>query len=219
MSPRPKTVTDDEVFAAAQRAMTARGPRELTLQHIAAEAGVTAGRLVQRYGSRRGLLLALAARFAGSADDLFAALARDHRSPLAALRAYAACMAGLAPSPEAVARNLAYLHIDLTDADFRPPLVQNAAATRRHLERLVRAAVRDGELRPAARPATLARVIETIVSGSLMTWACYQEGPAAAWLSRDLEAVLAPYLAARARRRPRSATRTPRSRPGASPRA
>src|SRR5688572_13169830 len=107
MSPRPQTVTDDQVFAAAHRAMSERGPRDLTLQHIAREAGVTAGRLVQRFGSKRGLLLALSARFAGSADYLFAALGREHRSPLAVLRAYAACMAGLAPSPDAVARNLA----------------------------------------------------------------------------------------------------------------
>ena len=64
-------VSNDEIFAAAQRAMTRRGPHELTLADVAAEAGVSAGRLVQRFGSKRALLLALAERFAGSAggDD------------------------------------------------------------------------------------------------------------------------------------------------------
>jgi hypothetical protein len=27
-----------------------------------------------------------------------------------------------------------------------------------------------------------------------MTWACYREGSAAAWMRRDLDAVLQPYL-------------------------
>ena len=64
---RPQKVTDEEIFAAVQRAMTRRGPHELTLADIAGEAGVTPGRLVQRFGSKRALLIALSERFAGSA--------------------------------------------------------------------------------------------------------------------------------------------------------
>jgi hypothetical protein len=62
MSPRPRKVSDDEIFLAAQRVMSRRGPKELTLADIAAEAGVTAGRLVQRFGGKRELLLALSSR-------------------------------------------------------------------------------------------------------------------------------------------------------------
>jgi AcrR family transcriptional regulator len=92
--------------------MTHRGPHELTLADIATEAGVSPGRLVQRYGSKRALLLLLAERFAGSAGAVFQGLRAAHRRPLATLRAYAVCMADLAPTPEALSRNLAYLHID-----------------------------------------------------------------------------------------------------------
>ena len=112
-------VSDDQIFAAAQRAMTRRGPHELTLADIASEAGVSAGRLVQRFGGKRALLLALAERFAGSSGSVFAGLREAHPQPLATIRAYAACMAGLASSPEALARNLAWLQIDLTDHEFR----------------------------------------------------------------------------------------------------
>ena len=101
MSPGRQKVSDEDVFAAAQRAMTRQGPHELTLADIAAEAGVSAGRLVQRFGSKRALLLALAERFAGSAGAVFAGLRAAHRQPLATLRAYAACMADLAVTPEA----------------------------------------------------------------------------------------------------------------------
>ena len=141
MPGRPQKVTDEEVFAAAQRAMSRRGPHELTLADIAGEAGVTPGRLVQRFGSKRDLLVTLSERFAGSAGIIFAGLRAAHRSPLATVRAYAACMADLAPTPDALLRNLAYLQGDLADNVLRGHLVQNARATRREIEALVKAAV------------------------------------------------------------------------------
>jgi AcrR family transcriptional regulator len=205
MSPRPRKVSDDDVFAAAQRAMSRRGPHELTLADIAAEAGVTAGLLVQRFGSKRDLLVALSARFADSAGPVFAGLRAANRGPLATLRAYAVCMADLAASPDALLRNLAYLQLDLADGALRGHLVANARATRREIETLLDEAAAAGELRRDVDVRSLARTVETIVSGSLMTWACYQEGSAASWLRRELESVLQPHLrragaAARARR-------------------
>jgi AcrR family transcriptional regulator len=190
VSPRQQKVSDDEVFAAVQRAMTRRGPHELTLADIAAEAGVSPGRLVQRFGSKRALLLALAGRFAGSAGTVFEDLRAAHPRPLATLRAYATCMADLAATPEALSRNLAYLQIDLTDPEFRAHLLTHARAARHEIESLLRSAVVEGELDRKVDTRGLARVIEAVISGSLMAWACYREGTAAAWMRRDLDAVL-----------------------------
>jgi AcrR family transcriptional regulator len=179
--------------------MSKVGPRELTLTAIAKEAGVTAAVLVQRFGSKRALLLALAEKYADGAGGFIDALAKQHASPLAALRAYADCMAGMAASPAALARSLAYLQIDLTDEDFRRHLVKQAQATRAGLRRLVEAASDAGELSPNAKPALLARTIEAVLSGSLITWAFYREGSAADWIRADLEAVLTPYVVKRGR--------------------
>ena len=180
------------MFAAAQRVMSRRGPHELTLADIAEEAGVTAGRLVQRFGSKRALLVALSERFAGSAAPVFAGLRAAHGSPLATLRAYAACMADLAPTPEALLRNLAYLQGDLADEVLRAHLVENARASRKEIEALLEAAVAAGELREVD-VRSLARTVETVIGGSLMAWATYREGTAADWIARDLEAVLRPW--------------------------
>jgi AcrR family transcriptional regulator len=199
MPGRPQKVTDEEVFAAAQRAMSRRGPHELTLADIAEEAGVTPGRLVQRFGSKRALLVALSERFAGSAGPTFAGLRAAHRGPLATLRAYAACMADLAPTPEALLRNLAYLQGDLADGVLRGHLVENARGARREMEELLEAAVAAGELRRGVDVRSLARTVETVISGSLMSWATYREGKAVDWIRRDLEAVLAPWLGRQAR--------------------
>jgi AcrR family transcriptional regulator len=194
MAGRPQKVTDDDVFAAAQRAMSRHGPHELTLADIAEEAGVTPGRLVQRFGSKRALLVALSERFADSAGAIFTGLRAAHRSPLATVRAYAQCMADLAPTPEALLRNLAYLHGDLSDEVLRRHLVDNARASRREIERLLKAAVAAGELRHGTEVRSLARAVESMIGGSLMSWATYREGKAVDWIRRDLEAVLAPWL-------------------------
>lgn len=194
MSPRPQKVTDDEVFMAAQRAMSRLGPGELTLAEIAKEAGVTAGLLVQRFGSKRDLLLALSERFSGGSAEMFAELRKGHRSPLAVLRAYSDCMAHLASSPAALARNFAYLQIDLTDPDFRKHLSAQARSTREELQRLIKESVQAGELAKTTNPKQLARTIEAVVAGSMMSWAYFQEGTAAKWMRHDLDAVLKPYL-------------------------
>lgn len=199
MSPRPRKVTDQQLFAAARAVMSKVGPRELTLAVIAKEAGVTAAVLVQRFGSKRSLLLALFEEVANGSSEFMAALAKQYASPLAALRAYADCMAGMAASPAALARNLAYLQIDLTDPDFRRHLVKQARATRAALRRLVQAAVHEGELVRDVQPVQLARTIEAALSGSMLTWAFYQQGTAAQWIRADLNAVLAPYLRERHR--------------------
>jgi len=117
MSPRRRKAEDADVFAAMGRVMRRVGPAELTLGAIAAEAGVTAGALVQRFGSKRELMLAhwRQAAAAGTPPDPPARAA----SPLQALRATAALYARLAASPRAALRNLAYMQSDWADAALR----------------------------------------------------------------------------------------------------
>ena len=194
MSPRPRKVSDDEVYQAAYQVMQRLGPGELTLADIAAAAGVTAGALVQRFGSKRDLMLKLSERYAGGVGEMFSQLRQAHRSPLAALRAYADCMAGMAATPAALLRNLQYLQIDLTDEDFRKNFARSARDTRAELQKLVRDAVAAKELTPATNPRQLARTIEAVIGGSMLSWAHYQEGSAAKYIRDDLNAVLKPYL-------------------------
>jgi AcrR family transcriptional regulator len=192
--PRPKKVTDDEVYAAVHRAMMRLSPSELTLAEIGAEAGVTAGALAQRFGSKRELLLQLTRAVAASSGDFIQQLRSAHPSPLDAIRAYGECMAGLAESPAALARNLAYLQLDLSDPDLREQLSLQAKTTRAGLRDLLNEAVAARELKRGTDVERLARTVEAVISGSLMTWPLYNEGPADRWIRDDVNAVLAPYL-------------------------
>jgi AcrR family transcriptional regulator len=192
---RPRKVSDEQVFAAAQRVMARVGPSELTLGLIGEEAGLTAGALVQRFGSKRNLMVRMAGLLAGGIGELFAGLRAAHRSPLAVIRAYATCMASMAATPDALARNLAYLQVDLTDPDLRAHLLETARETRRELLALVAAAKERGELAASTPAAPLVRNIEALVSGALLTWAFHREGDAASWLKAHVDALLAPHRA------------------------
>ena len=194
MSPRRRKAEDADVFAAMVRVMHRRGPAELTLREIAAEAGLTAGALVQRFGSKRAMLLAHARHAATTGDVGVAAPRPPSSSPLEALRAVTAIHAQLASSPRAALRNLAYLHNDLADPVLHRHLLTMSRAARVHYEKLVGDAVAAGELRDDTDVPALARSIEVTLGGSFLSWTLYREGAAADWLRRDLEATLRPYL-------------------------
>ena len=206
MTPRPRKASDEEIFAAAYRVMQRLGPMQWTLADIAAEAGLTAGALVQRFGSKRELMVTLTARLAGATPALFAGLRRAHpSSPLAAVRGYADCMAAMGEAPGGMAHHLAYLQLDLADPDLHHHVREQARLTRAELRALLDEAVAAEELPGGVDSATLARVIEALVGGSLLSWAVHQEGTPRRWVRADLDAVLAAFgAAARARRGGRS---------------
>jgi AcrR family transcriptional regulator len=208
MSPRPRKATDEDVFSAAMRTMTRVGPTQLTLADIAAEAGLTAGALVQRFGSKRALLLALSERFAKSAGAMFDMLRATDHSALATLYAYADCMAQMGESPDALANHLSWLQQDLTDPDFRRFTLMHARASRRELHRLIDDAIREGALKQSVDAAALARAIEVTVGGSLIAWAVHQEGKATHWVRHDLDALLRPLMTTRSVREHRGSKRT-----------
>lgn len=201
MSPRPRKASDEVIFAAAYRIMSRLGPAQWTLADIAKDAGLTAGALVQRFGSKRGLMIALTAGVADATPQMFEQLRAGKRSPLGVLRAYADCFAQMGDSPGGLAHHLAYLQMDLTDPDLHRHVSNQARASRVELVKLVREAVAAGELVTTVEPNALARAIEVTVSGSLMAWAFYQEGPAVKWVRKDLEMVLRPYRSKRVRRK------------------
>jgi hypothetical protein len=98
-------------------------------------------------------------------------------------------------SPGALARNLAYLQLDLTDPDLRRHVRAQASATRAAFRALLDQAVKAGELVMSVDTDALARAVEVALSGSLLTWAFYQDGPASDWVRTDLDSVLRPHFA------------------------
>ncbi len=181
------------MFAAAARVMERMGPSQLTLTEIAAEAGVTAGALVQRFGSKRDLLVTMSSGLAEWTEQMFEALRVAHRSPLAALRAYVSHFAGMGESPGGLAHHLAYLQFDLTDPGMFEHVSAHMRATRSGLRTIIADAVAAGELKRTTDVEALARAVQVTAAGALLTWAFYREGRAAKWMLAEVEFVLRPY--------------------------
>src|SRR5688572_21997461 len=137
MTPRPRKSTDDEIFAAAGRVMMRLTPAQLRLADVAAEAGLTAGALVQRFGSKRGLLAALTELAAAGTPDLFISLRKRHPSALAALRAYSTHVAWMGDAPPGLPHHLAYLQLDLADPVLHANVRAQAAASRAGIQALI----------------------------------------------------------------------------------
>src|SRR5271163_3332671 len=109
MSPRPRETSDEAILAATMRVMQRRGPAQLTLSDVAKEAGVVPATLIQRFGTKRKLLLATCKTGTADMGVQFAAARAKFKSPVKALIGLYAECSGFAATPESVANGLAYL--------------------------------------------------------------------------------------------------------------
>ena len=112
------------------------------------------------------------------------------------LHDYAACMARMGDSPAELAHHLSWLQLDLSDPEMRRHLGAEAKVARQEIAKWLDDAVAARELKRGTDTRALARVAQVAISGSLMGSAMEEERAAAA-MRRDLDAVLAPYLARR----------------------
>lgn len=192
MSPRPRLMPDADVLAGVARVIEQLGPSRFTLSDVANEVGLAPATLVQRFGSKRGLLLAVAGQGASGVREEFARLRAASRSPLRAIEAVARCIASMAKTPEALANHLAFLEIDLSDRDFHRLALAHARQFHAEVRALLDEAVRAGELRrcPTAR---LAHAVQSMIGGSLLGWAIHRKGKAESSILANLDILLRPY--------------------------
>src|SRR5580698_2271390 len=195
MSPRPRQTSDAEILAAAARVMQRRSPVELTLADVAKEAGVVPATIIQRFGTKRELLLANCKAWTADVSGQFAAARAKYGSPLKLFVE----LSGFAATPESMANFLAYLQIDLSDPEFRAVLLRQFVTTRDETKKLLDEAIATRELKPCDT-AALARLLQQVNGGAMLDWAVYRKGPLAAWIRRALEALLGPYRSGRARK-------------------
>lgn len=192
MTPRPRETTDAQILAAAARMIQRRSPVELTLADVANEAGVHPATIIQRFGTKRELLLANCKAWTADVAGQFALARAKYGSPLKTLIGMFANWSTFAATPESMANFLAYLQIDLTDPEFHAVLLTQYATTHDETKKLLDDAVAARELEPCDT-AELARLVQQVNGGAMLDWAVYRKGSLAAWIRRSLEALLAPY--------------------------
>jgi AcrR family transcriptional regulator len=184
--PRPRTIDDETVLSVAAALIGRVGPGQVTLQRVAEEVGLSAATLVQRFGSKRELLLAVAR--SGASRSL-------ERAPgdtaLEAITNGLTAQVRSIDSPATLANHLAFLQMDLQDPDFHAVALADARVRQAQVKDLLDEAVAGGELKRGTDTEALSLAIVTSFNGSMVTWAIQGEGPLGDFMRAQLNTLLA----------------------------
>jgi AcrR family transcriptional regulator len=115
MSPRPRTVDDSTILEAAVTVLGRIGPERLTLADVGTEAGLSAATLVQRFGSKRDLLLSVLKFATDGFESRLQTAIVDNDSPIEAIFAAAMNRAGSLDEPEVISNMFAFYLSDMRD--------------------------------------------------------------------------------------------------------
>jgi AcrR family transcriptional regulator len=192
MSPRPRTTTDDEILSGVVRAMERVGPLRLALTDVAGETGLAPATLLQRFGSKRGMLLAALERMAAPADRQVEEIRSRYPSRVAALVALAGVGVRDDDTPATVANRIAFFHGELGDADVHRVALERSRRAVAGFRALIAEAIAAGEL-ASVDAGRLAQWLHAAVTGAALEWAISREGPARRWVEAAAEWVLTPY--------------------------
>ena len=192
--PRKKLLSDADVLAAAGRVFTRVGPSRFTLADVASEAGLSPATLIQRFGSKRALLLAFAEHAAGLARRPFEQAQSDGGSALEALRAALLDASRATKDRRELSCSLAFLVEDLADPALGAYAAQHARWMEASIRVLLEHAAARGEL-VGADPARLAHALQAACTGALFQWALRGRGSLAGWIGAVVDTLLAPYEA------------------------
>lgn len=157
---RPRTKSDDELLDAVVRVIDRDGVGGVTFAAVGRAAGIAASSLHARFGSKRALLLATAAR-------LEPPRARDDLAPDAAIEELLVRSVASIADRDTWLNQFSWLQLDLHDEEFGLQARRYVLALRDELARLLRAAGRDPALAPAVHAAQ---------QGAMVLWALDREG-------------------------------------------
>ena len=202
MSPRPRTVHDDAILDAAVQVLSRIGAAKMTLADVGSEVGLSAATLVQRFGSKRDMMLSVKKHVITHIQARFDSAVAAHASPLDALFAAAADRPGPMDGHITLANRMSFFFSQMDDPEFHALAVQNRDSAIAGFRKLLDAAIEAGELTEGyIDTKQLAETIYSMQMGSLITWAIANEGNVKTRVRQDLDTLLKPF-----RRGPRKAS-------------
>jgi len=194
MSPRPRTVDDHTILEAAARVVSRIGPERLTLADVGAEAGLSAATLVQRFGSKRDLMLSILRHSFQDVDVRFVAAMESSESPLESLFEAAMGRIEQKEGPVTVANRVAFFMASLDDPEFHALALENSDNAIAGYMDLIDRAIVAGELTDSIiEREAFARTIHAMTYGSLIAWSIRREGSLRSRLHRDLDTLIRPF--------------------------
>ena len=184
---RPRSTSDDDFVQAAATAAVRRGDGSWSLADVARVVGVTPAALVKRFGSKRGLLLAVVGAWVRDLPEYAADPAVD---PLAHVRAWAVDWLAAAADPDTAVGHLTLVLDEVVDPEARALLAEG----RRRQAGYLHAALGDAHERGLLRTAPSLGATQLwldLLAGVALASAIERSGQAAsralAFIDHDIE--------------------------------
>ena len=194
MSPRPRRVADSTILSAAFKVVSQTGPGGFTLADVGTEVGLSAATLVQRFGSKRLLMLAMLEQAVGQMSRRFLDKVEHGDSPLATLYSAALERADPTHGPENVANGMAFMLLEINDPDFQLIAETSARQAIDTYKLMLDNAIDSGELSDAnIDTENLAQSIHAMTLGSLLMRVIFRDSEPNARTRRDLDNLLLAY--------------------------
>ncbi|MGJ3508724.1 TetR/AcrR family transcriptional regulator [Enemella sp. A6] len=192
--PRPKSVADEQVLQGVLRLVQRIGPQRFTLAAAGAEVGLSASTLVQRFGSKRALLLQAdrwaVDRWVNGMDEV-----PPQGAALDRLIAGMVHSVATDTTTEEVANSVSLLQIALADEEFHEPTRAGAVELRTKIVERLGEAISNGEVKADVDPVALAELLEVTYHGAMISWAIHRDGALVESLKARFNQVLQPYRA------------------------
>lgn len=160
----------------------------LTLAQVGEEVGLSAATVMQRFGSKRDLMLRTAhvwGKSAGSDFDRGGHAGDDLVDGMTEI-------AGLMSTPEEVANVTASMHIDLADPEFRVIIQAEMQRQRQFVQMALDRGIDRGEIKPCDTEA-VARQLQVVGLGAFQSWSIEPTGELSEWVHECLTASLQPW--------------------------
>lgn len=194
---RPRTFSDEAIYAATASVLARMGNEHLTLSHIADEVGCSPPALVQRFGSKRSLLMNYVSWTTGQIRQRFAEVAASDVTPLEKIKELAAFPRSMRPYEIAEPEGLptaVFMHLAAwNDESFKPLVEERIELLENEFHALLTQATDAGQL-AGCDEREMARTLVTAFSGISLQAISVAKEPVEVRGSRLVDFLLSPYI-------------------------
>ena len=191
--PRSKTVPDDKVFSITLRLLGKLGFKSLTLEQVGTESRLSPSTLVQRFGSKKKLVLH-ALVFA--VDNLELRAKEICKSqwdrPVDKLVDYLCSTVVEIRKKDDFANHFALLALDVSDKEFQEVANRHNRAQLKLIKHFVDSAA-EKKLVVDCDTKALAQSIQIHFNGCLCTWPIMGKGKLTNWVEKNIKTLLKPH--------------------------
>ena len=172
---RPRTISDDAIYAAAVDVLADHGLAGLTFARVAARLDVTAAAVRQRFGTKQGLVAEVARRRTSGVEECFALALASQPTSLQALEAALLSRVEGLDEPHRLANSISTYVDSATDPSLQAHFRDELRGMELGVLHLLHRAHQDGE---TDRPPTqeLAATVFAAFEGVVTLWAITSRG-------------------------------------------